>query len=120
MLVAGGVLWALGHPRMAAVPLVLAAVVSILALVAPPAVTALEKLATRAGVLFGAALGAVALSLMYLTTFTMGGLWLRLRGIDPLNRRFPTHGRSNWIERTSDDDPSIYAKQYSRPHGKPT
>ena len=48
-----------------------------------------------------------------------GNLLERLRGIDPLNRRFPTGGRSNWIERDAAPDPALYAKQYSGPHGRP-
>jgi hypothetical protein len=120
MVTAGAVLWALGHPVLAAVPLGLAVVVGVLALVAPSALATFETLVARAGQLLGNALGAVALALMYCTAFTFGGLWLRLRGIDPLNRRFPTAGRSNWIERVPSADPALYAKQYSGPHGRST
>src|SRR5262245_4064241 len=115
----GVVLLALGHPVLGAIPLVLAALIALLALVAPAVVATLETLVARVGRAVGSALGAATLTVVYFTVFTVTAWWLRLRGSDPLDRRFPASGRSNWIERAA-TRPEIYAKQYTPPHGRPT
>ena len=114
--VALGMLW-LGHPVAASALAVLAAGVGLLAVTAPDVLATLQQALERGVGWVATGLGLVLLTLVYLTVFVPGGLWLRLRGVDWLNRALPTDGRSNWVERVGHgEDPDLYHKQYTRPH----
>jgi hypothetical protein len=118
MAVAGGVLYALGHATAALVVWSLAVFFSAAALFAPSIHATLDALVARAASRVTSAIGLAVLVLVYGLIFVPGRLLLRARRIDPMNRRFPGDGRSNWIERTDlQGDALMYTRQYTRPHG---
>jgi len=108
---------ALGWTRPARVGL--AALLAVLAVAAPGVVETLDRASARLGRALGTAIGAAVLTLIYHTVLLAGGAWLRVRRRDPLDRRFPIGGRSNWIERAGfGTERQLYAKQWTRPHGR--
>lgn len=115
----GAVLLHLGYTVPGTILCVLAGLQVALAIVAPAASQTLQELGARLGRRVGTVLGVIMLTLVYYSVFLGGGLWLRIRRIDPLKRRFPTHSRSNWVDRVGfGADPTLYGKQYTRPHGR--
>jgi hypothetical protein len=117
MAVAGGVLYALGRPTAALVVWSLAVFFTALAVLAPSIHATLDALIARAVARIMSGIGLAILVLVYGLIFVPGRLLLRLRRVDPMNRRFPAGGRSNWIERTDrQGDPEMYTRQYTRPH----
>lgn len=118
MTAAGAGLLALGWAWPARLVLGAAAFLAVLAVVAPGVVETLDRASVRLGRAIGTGVGAVVLTLIYHSVFLAGGAWLRLRGGDPLHRRFPVGGTSNWVEREGFGvDRTLYAKQWTRPHG---
>ena len=64
-------------------------------------------------------IGLAVLVGVYATVFWPGAVLMRLRGRDPMNRRFPSPGTTNWKTRTGfGADPELYTRQYTRPHGE--
>jgi hypothetical protein len=116
---AAALFYFLGHRTAATVLCSLAAVVLVLAVVAPGALHTLQELIERLVGWFASTLGLVLLTVVYFTVFLPGALWLRLRRVDLLNRAFPGRGKSNWIERIDyGTDNLLYQKPYTRPHGR--
>jgi len=98
---------------------VMAGLLLALAIFAPAVLKTLQDLGSRFGSLVGTGIGMVSLTLAYWSVFLLGSLWLRLRGVDPLNRPFPGDGTSNWIDRVGfGADKALYSKPYSHPHGE--
>jgi hypothetical protein len=107
-----------GYVMPATILCVMAGLLVTLATLAPSVFQTLQELGTRFGALVGSAIGVVSLTLIYCSVFLLGSLWLRLRGIDPLNRLFPGDGGSNWIDRMGfGTDKTLYSKPYTHPHG---
>lgn len=120
MVMAGAVLWFFDHTIPAAVLWTIAGTLVLLGVVAPSVQRTIVEAGIRLGQLVATGFGIVLLSLVYLSVFTAGATWLRIRGIDPLNRSFPRNGVSNWIERQGYGiEKTLYSKQYSHPHGAP-
>ncbi len=120
MAAVGSLFLRLGYRVAGAILLGLASVLVLLAVVAPAVLATLQELAERISVRLASGIGVVILTLVYYSLFLAGSLWLRLRGRDPLDRRFPGDGSSNWIERQGyGDDPALYTKPYTHPHEKP-
>jgi len=114
---AGAVMYALGHATAALVVWSLAVFLTALFLVAPSIHATLDSLVARAASRVTSAIGLAILVLVYGLIFVPGRLLLRVRKVDPMNRRFPGGGRSNWVERTDlQGDVLMYSRQYTRPH----
>ena len=112
-------LYYFGHTTAATIVGILAGVVVVLAYAAPGALHTLQELGRRLGAWVATMVGLVLLTLVYFAVFFPGALWLRLRGIDVLNRTFPSQGKSNWIDRIDyGTDNVLYEKPYTRPHGR--
>ncbi|RMD81653.1 MAG: hypothetical protein D6815_11195 [Candidatus Dadabacteria bacterium] len=52
------------------------------------------------------------LALIYYGVVTPIGLVLRLRGVDPMNRRFEPEATTYWVEHRTGDDKSRYFRQF--------
>ncbi len=114
---AGAGLLYLGYRIPGTILCIMAGLLLILAIVAPGVLQTLQELGIRLGSVVGTGIGVVTLTLVYCSVFSLGSLWLRLRSVDPLQRRFPGEG-SNWIDRVGfGTEKSLYAKPYSHPHG---
>jgi hypothetical protein len=112
-------LFFIGRSTAATILCALTATIGILALVAPGTLQTLQEVGTRVGIAVGTGLGLGLLTLVYCSVFVAGAVWLRIRHIDLLNRSFPSHGESNWIDRVDyGTDKRLYAKQYTRPHAR--
>lgn len=91
----------------------------LLGLFAPSVHETLLDLVDRLARAVGNVLGIILLSSVYFTLFVLGACWLRITRIDPLNRKFPGDGETNWIDRAHyGAGPIAYTKQYSQPHGQ--
>lgn len=111
------VLFYFNHLVAAAVICLLSVLAVTLALVAPGPFHTFQEIGRRAGVWVGTGIGMFLLTLVYLLVFVPGGLLLRIAHIDPLNRRFPTRGKTNWLDRINyGEDKLLYRKSYTRPH----
>lgn len=107
-----------GHTTLAAVLGVMMLLVLILSVAAPSTLHTFQQMIDKLGGLIGSGLGLVALTIVYYLVFFPGAVLNRLFGQDPLERRFPQPGKSNWIHRVGyGTDPSIYEKLFTRPHG---
>jgi hypothetical protein len=119
MAAAGAAFLYFGYVIPATILCVMAGLLVTLAIFAPSVFRTLQDLGSRFSALVGSAIGVVSLTLIYCSIFLLGSLWLRLRGIDPLNRLFPGDGRSNWIDRMGfGTDKALYSKPYTHPHGE--
>jgi len=117
MLAATVVLFYFDHLVGATVVCLLTVGVATLALAAPDLLGRFQETGKKAGVWVGNGIGAFLLTLVYFLLFVPGGLLLRVARIDPLNRRFPARGKTNWIDRINyGDDKLLYRKSFSRPH----
>ncbi len=119
MAVAGGVFVYLGHSIPGAILCCLASTLVVLGFVAPSVQGTLVELGEHLAKLLVTGFAALLLICLYYTVFLGGSLWLRLRGIDPLNRSLPTHGQSNWVDRVGyGADKAFYGKQFTSPHSQ--
>lgn len=113
MVAIGLALWfKFGRTTMAKVVFGLAGIVLVSGLFVPPAFLAIERFGRMLG--RGAAVGLTWLLLVpfYYLTFVPGNILLRLRGKDPLCRRFPTHDSSYWVARPPVENLDHYRKQH--------
>jgi hypothetical protein len=107
-----------GHTTLAAVLGVMMLIVLTLSLVAPSVLHTFQEMVDKLGGLIGSGLGLISLTIVYYLVFFPGAVLNRLFGSDPLERRFPQPGKSNWVHRVGyGADPGIYAKLFTRPHG---
>jgi hypothetical protein len=72
----------------------------------------LIRLADRFGGAVGRLLGVVLLTPVFCLVIVPGGLWLRLRGRDPLHRRLRPPDLSYWIQRRTQPAPHQYDRQF--------
>jgi len=120
MVLAGTVFHRLGHVHAAAIVWALAAFFLALALISASVYETSQTLVTHAASRVTTVLGLAALVLVYALVFVPGRLLLRLRGRDPMNRRFPSAGKTNWNTRVDfGAEPRLYTRQYTRPHAAP-
>lgn len=109
---AAAVLVILGQRTLGAIAAGAGAGSLILGIVRPRAWARLSRLADRFGGAVGRLLGVVLLAPVFLAVIVPGGLWLRLRGRDPLHRRLRAPGLSYWIRRRAQPAPPQYARQF--------
>lgn len=115
----GAALYAFVNPVGAMVVWGLAAFFLLLALVSPSVYETLGELVTYLASRLTTGIGLLVLIGVWALIFVPAAWLLRLRGRDPLRRRFPMPGSSNWKTRIGyGDDPEIYTRQYTRPHGE--
>lgn len=102
-LAAGGVLYALERPIMAAVAASLGSLSLLLALASPlGAYAALDRLVTRTGALVGTILTWLLLAPVFYLFFVPFGLLFRRGARDPLRRAIDRDAPSYWTKRASD------------------
>jgi hypothetical protein len=117
MVAATAILYYFEHLVAASIVGGLTVVIATLALAAPGVLHTIQEMGKRAGVWVGNGIGVLLLTIVYFTLFVPGSLLLRIARIDLFNRRFPTRGTSNWLDRINyGDDKLLYKKSYSRPH----
>lgn len=54
----------------------------------------------------------VVLAIVFYGVMTPVGILLRIRGYDPLQRRFEPNAETYWVPRPADEDPGRYLRQY--------
>lgn len=92
-----------GHPRLWA--LAVAAVFLLAALAAPRWLAPLNRLWMALGLLLGRIVSPIMLFLVYAIAVVPTGLVMRLRGKDPLHRRFEPGAASYWVHRNPPGKP---------------
>jgi len=109
--VIGGVSWWRRHVYP---PLVLwsaAALLAVLALVAPTAFGPIERVLIRAGERIGRVTSPIVLGIVYYLVLTPFGIVMRRRR-DPLDRRMHDGTPSNWIKRSGRSSAESYRQQF--------
>lgn len=87
-----------GHDRWA-IFAVLAAVTLALAFLKPELLAPLNRLWHHFGLLLGKVTTPIVMGVVYYTTIVPIGIWLRLRGRDPLRLRWDAQAPSYWLTR---------------------
>jgi hypothetical protein len=82
-----------------------AAIFLVLALAAPKVLRPLNRAWTAFGVLLGKIISPIMLFVVYVIAVVPTGLILRLRGKDPLHRRFDPEAKSYWVHRVPPGKP---------------
>jgi len=90
-------MWRGGPPRLWA--LAIAAAFLLAALVVPKILTPLNRLWMAFGLLLGKIISPIMLFVVYVIAVVPTGLIMRLRGKDPLSRRFDREAASYWVHR---------------------
>ena len=80
--------------------LVIATIFLILGLINSRALTPLNKLWFKFGLLLGSIIAPIIMTLIYFFTIFPTGLFMRLLGKDLLNKKLDKSSKSYWIERT--------------------
>ena len=91
------------NPRLWAIAI--AALFLLAALVAPKWLAPLNRLWMAFGLLLGKIISPIMLLLVYIVAVVPTGLILRLRGKDPLHRRFDRAAASYWVHRNPPGKP---------------
>lgn len=108
----GGLALARGHLRAAVALWAVAALFLVSGLFIPALHARLDAAGRAVGRAFATALTWVLLVPVFLLVFVPGRLVLKLRGVDPLTRRFPSAEPTYWVPRkpaAGDDD---YKRQF--------
>ncbi len=92
-----------GRPRLWAFGI--AALFLLAALAVPKVLAPLNRLWMAFGLLLGKVISPIMLFLVYVIAVVPTGLILRLRGKDPLNRRFDREAASYWVHRNPPGKP---------------
>ena len=92
-----------GNPRLWA--LAIAAIFLLAALAVPKWLGPLNRLWMAFGLLLGKLISPIMLFLVYVVAVVPTGLIMRLRGKDPLNRRFDREAASYWVHRNPPGKP---------------
>ena len=111
MAAVGGILYR-WHPAGSLAVWILAAVVLVSGFFVPNVFRALEHAGRRLGQWIGTALTWLLLAPFFYLCFVPARLLLRLRGKDPLQRRFPGREASYWTPRKPVADPAQYRRQF--------
>lgn len=82
-----------------------AAIFLVLALAVPRVLGPVNRLWMLFGILLGRIVSPIVLFLVYIVAVVPTGLILRLRGLDPLKRRFDAAAASYWVHRTPPGKP---------------
>jgi len=85
--------------------LVVAAIFLVLALALPGALTPLNRLWTKLGLLLHKVTSPIVLGFLFYVVITPMGLVMRMAGKDPLRLRPNPQAKSHWIERTPPGPP---------------
>jgi hypothetical protein len=88
------------------------AVLVVLALVAPQALSVPNRLWMKLGLLLFAIVNPVVMFLIYVTTFVPIGYFMRWRGHDPLAASFDRDATTYWIDRPAGEDPAAMRNQF--------
>ena len=92
---------------------VIGAVLALLALIAPASLTVPNRLWTKLGLLLFKIVNPVVMFLIYVTTFVPIGLFLKMRGHDPLAPAFDRTAATYWVDRPlRGPDPSTMRNQF--------
>jgi hypothetical protein len=78
----------------------------------PPVFHAFERFGLWLGKAIAVALNWGLLTPFFYLCFVPGRLLLKLKGVDPMDRRFPDDRSSFWIPRKPITDPAQYRKQH--------
>lgn len=100
-----------GHVIGPSIVWTLAGLVLIGGLFAPPLFHAIEKGGKKIGLWFATALNYLLLTPFFFLVFTFGHLVLKVKGIDPMCRAFPTKETTYWIPRKP-----VTVEQYRKQH----
>ncbi len=92
--------------------LLISVVCLILALVAPSALAAPNRLWFKFGLLLGRIITPIVMGLIFVLTVIPIGYLRRLRNPDPLNQMIDSDAETYWISRGQDDPPTSMFKQY--------
>lgn len=111
MAAVGGVLYR-WHPAGSFAVWILAGAVLVSGLFFPKVFRALELAGKRLGQWVGTALTWLLLAPFFYLCFVPARLFLRLRGKDPLQRRFPGREASYWTLRKPVTEPAQYRRQF--------
>lgn len=102
----------LGHALVATVLWCLAAVALLLGLARPTAFAPMHRLGRFLARVVGVALTWLLLAPFFLLGFGAAGLFLRLRGADPMQRKPLPPGLSYWIPRRRSAETGDYSRQF--------
>jgi hypothetical protein len=108
----GGVFYWKGHSVAAGVLGAVAAVTLVSGLFIPPLYRLIDRFGQALGKGVAAGLTWALLAPMFFLVFVPGRLILKLRGIDPLCRAFPTSAPTYWAPRKPVTDPAAYRRQF--------
>lgn len=103
LVIGGWPLWRDGNPRLWA--LAVAALFLLAALAVPKALAPLNRLWMALGLLLGRIVGPIMLFVVYVIAVVPTGLLMRIRGKDPLHRRFDRQAASYWVHRNPPGKP---------------
>jgi len=110
--VIGGLFWYKGHLIPAAVLAGIALVVLVSGFLVPRVFAVIERFGRWLGHVVGTALTWILLVPMFYLVFVPGRLILKLRGIDPMCRQFPTDAPTYWVSRKPVNSVEDYKRQY--------
>ncbi|MGD9780762.1 MAG: hypothetical protein AB7V14_01270 [Kiritimatiellia bacterium] len=110
--IGAGLYWGLDRRPMGIVVWSLAGIVLISGFFVPPVFAAIERFGQRLGRWVGAGLTWGLLAPFYYLCFFPMHLGLKLKGKDPLCRRFPTDEPTYWTARKPIRDAAQYKKQF--------
>lgn len=95
-----GALSLFGHKGVLLWPFATGAAFALIALVFPAALTPLNRLWLRFGLLLHKVVSPIVLGVMFFAVITPMGIMMRLLGKDPLRLRFDGNTSTYWIKRT--------------------
>ena len=105
-------LWIWRHKSHADIILVLAVFFLSLGMVAPGALKPFQKVWMSLALVMGAIMSRLVLCILFYTVITPIGLFLRLSGKDPLNKKWREKKESFWSDRDTLGSKSAYENQY--------
>jgi hypothetical protein len=100
------------HPVMGKIVAACAGVVLVSGLFIPPLFYAIERGGQKLGGWVATGLTWLLLVPFFYLVFVPGRVLLALRGVDPMQRRFPTGDPTYWYPRPPVKDPAQYRKQH--------
>ena len=104
--------YSMGHPRMAVVVGTIACAMFLLSRFAPAAFRRVESWLARFSSLVGRLVTGLLLVPCYLLFFTFGRLVQVVTGKDPMARGLEPDRESYWQDKTVDNDPEHYTRQF--------
>ena len=108
----GAGLYYLNHTIMAVVAWSVALAFFACSLLAPKLYDNIKMFLAKFSVFFGQIINWLLLMPFYLLWFSLGHLFHRLRGKDPMTRKFDTESESYWQDKVVENDLSRYRRQF--------